>query len=360
LAEGELVQFNLIQGSKGPEATDITGMDGVPVQGSEFARPKNSNSITNDTTNNTSGDGSINRPIRTSRSNVTTSKPFNYDRLSYNNNNNTNSNNKSSSYRNQRPRTNSGGPPKQRRPQVSGTNAGGTNGYGGSSNRSSGGYGGSNSNQYNSNDYNYRPPKGGRQQQSPYTYDNQRQPAGNNYQYSNVQHQNMRSAPHYYDNNYIAQGGFDMPPPPAHTNGGYYAANQQRLPPQNQHQYQPPPANLMNMPNRLTGLVKWYNYKNGYGFITRNDNNQDVFVHRSGIQSNNNAMTGLDDGEPVEFNIFNDGNQVLAINVTGPNGSILRGSKYAAPSSFNNNNLNGSQQENVPTKVYRRRKAPMN
>mgnify|MGYP001810624847 CR=1 FL=1 len=39
-------------------------------------------------------------------------------------------------------------------------------------------------------------------------------------------------------------------------------------------------------------------------FFNRSDNNQDVFVHRSGIQANN-GMSGLDDGEPVEFNLFN-------------------------------------------------------
>ena len=47
--------------------------------------------------------------------------------------------------------------------------------------------------------------------------------------------------------------------------------------------------------------MKWYNFKNGFGFVTRNDNNQDIFVHRSGIQ---NSQPGLDDGEQVEFDVL--------------------------------------------------------
>jgi len=35
--------FNIIQGSKGAEASDITGANGGAVQGSEYARPKNVN-----------------------------------------------------------------------------------------------------------------------------------------------------------------------------------------------------------------------------------------------------------------------------------------------------------------------------
>ena len=43
LADGELVMFNIIQGTKGAEASDITGANGGAVQGSEYARPKNPN-----------------------------------------------------------------------------------------------------------------------------------------------------------------------------------------------------------------------------------------------------------------------------------------------------------------------------
>lgn len=31
------------------------------------------------------------------------------------------------------------------------------------------------------------------------------------------------------------------------------------------------------------GLVQWFNEEKGYGFITPNDGNEDLFVHRTGI-----------------------------------------------------------------------------
>ena len=44
-------------------------------------------------------------------------------------------------------------------------------------------------------------------------------------------------------------------------------------------------------------------HMNMYIFFNRSDNNQDVFVHRSGIQANN-GMSGHDDREPVELKLF--------------------------------------------------------
>lgn len=64
--------------------------------------------------------------------------------------------------------------------------------------------------------------------------------------------------------------------------------------------------------SRLLGTVKWFNAKAGYGFITRQDNGEDVFVHLSGIARQNprHAFKSLGDGEIVEFN-------TMATNVTG-------------------------------------------
>lgn len=76
---------------------------------------------------------------------------------------------------------------------------------------------------------------------------------------------------------------------------------------------------------RLTGTVKWYNAKAGYGFVTRHDTGDDIFVHFSGITRKNprQAMKSLGDGELVEFNLS-------ATNVTGPGGRPVRGNPYVS------------------------------
>lgn len=54
------------------------------------------------------------------------------------------------------------------------------------------------------------------------------------------------------------------------------------------------------MSERVTGTVKWFDAKKGFGFITM-EGEKDVFVHYSAIQSE--GYRKLDDGQPVEFNL---------------------------------------------------------
>ncbi len=64
---------------------------------------------------------------------------------------------------------------------------------------------------------------------------------------------------------------------------------------------------------RLTGTVKWFNSKKGYGFITRDDGQGDVFVHFSAIQEN--GFRSLEEGQKVEFEIVKEEKGEKAQNV---------------------------------------------
>ena len=54
------------------------------------------------------------------------------------------------------------------------------------------------------------------------------------------------------------------------------------------------------MPN---GLVKWFDSRKGYGFITPDDEENDVFVHYSAIQASEDEFRTLYEGDKVEFEI---------------------------------------------------------
>ena len=82
---------------------------------------------------------------------------------------------------------------------------------------------------------------------------------------------------------------------------------------------------------RYTGCVKWFNNKQGYGFITILDNtddhkNKDIFSHHSSIRSSGDLYKYLVQGEYVEFEVQkmdSKDHENQAINITGVMGGDL-------------------------------------
>jgi CspA family cold shock protein len=50
------------------------------------------------------------------------------------------------------------------------------------------------------------------------------------------------------------------------------------------------------------GTVKWFNDAKGFGFLSRSNGQDDVFVHYSAIQSNG-GFRSLQEGQAVQFNV---------------------------------------------------------
>ena len=63
----------------------------------------------------------------------------------------------------------------------------------------------------------------------------------------------------------------------------------------------------------MTGKVKWFDSKKGYGFIT-GENGKEIFVHFSGIVTD--GFKSLNEGQAVEFEVGSGAKVEQAVNVT--------------------------------------------
>ncbi|CAL8072745.1 unnamed protein product [Calicophoron daubneyi] len=76
---------------------------------------------------------------------------------------------------------------------------------------------------------------------------------------------------------------------------------------------------------KVRGHVKWYSATRRYGFISRNDDGGDLFVHRSVISSYSRRYPSLRNGEEVEFSVVETNQGIEATLVTGPDGQPVKG-----------------------------------
>ena len=81
---------------------------------------------------------------------------------------------------------------------------------------------------------------------------------------------------------------------------------------------------------RLTGRVKWFNNKAGYGFVTVCDgefSNKDIFAHYSAIRNDDKQYCFLIQGEYIEFTLIksdSEKHEYLAVDISGiKSGPIL-------------------------------------
>ncbi len=74
------------------------------------------------------------------------------------------------------------------------------------------------------------------------------------------------------------------------------------------------------MSERYVGTVKWFSAPKGYGFIGRDDGEEDVFVHFSAVQME--GYKRLKEGQKVEFSIEDGPKGLQAANVIPAEGEI--------------------------------------
>ena len=62
-----------------------------------------------------------------------------------------------------------------------------------------------------------------------------------------------------------------------------------------------------------TGKVKWFNSKKGYGFITDDETDKDIFLHVSALEDS--KLRVLKEEQEIKFDIKEDKNKLQAINI---------------------------------------------
>ena len=64
----------------------------------------------------------------------------------------------------------------------------------------------------------------------------------------------------------------------------------------------------------LSGKVKWFNYKKGYGFIMPDEGDKDVFVHITAVHEA--GLRGLYEGQAISYELKEENGKTCATNLT--------------------------------------------
>ena len=63
----------------------------------------------------------------------------------------------------------------------------------------------------------------------------------------------------------------------------------------------------------VTGKVKWFDAKKGFGFVTPDEGDKDVFLHVSALQAAN--IQSVNDGQAVEYELTEQRGKMAVSNI---------------------------------------------
>jgi cold shock protein len=70
---------------------------------------------------------------------------------------------------------------------------------------------------------------------------------------------------------------------------------------------------LIGVSTMATGIVKWFNPTKGYGFISPDSGERDVFIHISALEKA--GLNHLDEGQKVSYDIVTNNDKQSADNI---------------------------------------------
>ena len=62
-----------------------------------------------------------------------------------------------------------------------------------------------------------------------------------------------------------------------------------------------------------TGKVKWFNPKKGYGFVDKDDDEKDMFLHITALQKANISV--LNEGDKISYDVEEENGRQSAVNI---------------------------------------------